>query len=672
MLRGTYMWFVTERLGTSNSRDTDGSQMATLAARFWRLIVENAWRQPPVLSEADHLNAQNLSGIYPPTSSDVVVVGGGIHSLIYSIHARLKSQYDIEHDLAPPNQTKPVSITVLEKSLSPGYKIGESTLTTFGVWLKSIGISTALLWRLFGPKDGLAFYYLPHDGARDGYTDFCANGPAGDFVATLQIERKISELLLTLFAQRIGVQVLHGHTVDIDSTKLPSNTSDEPTPSGRVNVKSQKGTQNSIDTRLVVDATGRFRRFASKAAKSERMEGFNTDSFWAYFEMLGDEADMPLRHYESCHTNHICIAEGWAWIIRLPSWEGNEIEQLIPMVNYLLDLDAAGTAEDAYPSSHELARKFGLKFRWVTSIGYALRSDVSYPEDLAKYGSCEAERKFNWITSRYPRMSELMARHKLVPDLYGPGTTWFVRKSLTYNVPVAAGDGWAAIGDAAGFTNPLYSPGINCNMATSVTLAEKTGAYLAGPDAAARKEVLRNYNQYCVARVPNLHRMNVFNYLMMRSPKTGPLGPLWQYLCGTGNTEWQHIKQYATLKRVAELVTTWEWGSNRPEYIAFAKEAIALYNGPPTAPSDDLAQELLQLSEKRMKEVIGSGKYRGRWAGLLRYYDDDLKFNANKVGRDVLAKRCESCLNWRILTNAAKKCPTCGSENQAVAIERYN
>jgi len=373
-----------------------------------------------------------------------------------------------------------------------------------------------------------------------------------------------------------------------------------------------------------------------------------------------------------CQANH--GDNSWAWIIRLPSWEGSSIENLASMINYLLDLDAAGTAADAYPSSLELAKKFNLTFRWVTSIGYAIRNDVSYPDDLSKYGTCEAERKFNWITSRYPRMLELMARHKLVPNLYGPGTTWFVRKSLSYNVPVAAGpdQGWAAVGDAAGFTNPLYSPGINCNMGTSVLLAEKTAAYLAAPDAATRKEVLQSYSRYCAARVPNLHRMNVFNYLMMRSIRTGPLGPLWQYLCGTGNAEWQHIKDYATLERVAELVTTWEWGANRPEYIAFAKEAIQILDGPPTAPDDEVVEKMLQLSKKRMKDVIATGKYRNRWAGLFRYYDDDLNFHSDKVRRDVLAKRCEGCSNWRILTNSARKCPTCGYENQVVTIERYN
>ena len=90
-------------------------------------------------------------------------------------------------------------------------------MTVFGLWLKNIGIDSALLWRLFGPKDGLAFYYFSPVGDAESYTNFVANGPPGDFVPTLQIERKISELLLTLYAQRLGIDVLYGHHVKVDS-----------------------------------------------------------------------------------------------------------------------------------------------------------------------------------------------------------------------------------------------------------------------------------------------------------------------------------------------------------------------------------------------------------------------------------------------------------------------
>lgn len=196
------------------------------------------------------------------------------------------------------------SITVLEKGASPCYKIGESTLTVFGVWLKTIGISSPLLWRLFGPKDGLAFYYLPQSGDPEGYTSFTANGPPGDFVPTLQIERKVSELLLTVIAQRLGVKVLHGHQVDINNTHLSDS-------GNVVQIQDlQTSSRAELKSQLLVDATGRFRRFASKQARVKRFEGWNTDACWAYFEEIDDESRIPLEYYESCNTNHICLPEG--------------------------------------------------------------------------------------------------------------------------------------------------------------------------------------------------------------------------------------------------------------------------------------------------------------------------------------------------------------------------
>ncbi|KAJ4390724.1 hypothetical protein N0V93_004322 [Gnomoniopsis smithogilvyi] len=569
--------------------------------------------------------------------------------------------------LASPTSPTP-SITVFEKSDSPQYKIGESTLTTFGLWLKTIGIGPALLWRLFGPKDGLAFFYLNHEDP-DNVGTFAANGPPGDFVPTLQIERTISELLLTLYAQRMGVQVHHGHSVNIDVTDLGKAdiVSEDPV---RVQVVTN-GESVHIKTRLLVDATGRFRRFASKASRKRVLPGFNTDSFWAYFEFPGNDADIPLPYYESCNTNHICLPEGWAWIIRLPSWQGSSLPNLTRMINYLLDLNSQDTHPDDYPSALQLALMFDLKFRWVVSIGYALRNDVVYPDSLSDFGSCEAERKFNWITSRYQRMQALMDQHILIKDLYGPKTTWFIRKALSYESTIVGGPRWAAIGDASGFTNPLYSPGINCNMATSVFLAESTNEYLTSKTTQGRTAVIEKYSKFCESRVQNLHRMNMFNYLMMRSPQTGPLGPLWQYLCGTGNEQWRNMRA-CTFDNVAESVTTWDWGAQRSEYIAFANEAIELLAGPPSEASAELVAAIMKLSDQRLAQVMSSGKYSGRWAGLLRWYDDELRFCPEKTKRDVLARKCEACGNWRILRDDITRCATCGAVNKYNEIVRYN
>jgi flavin-dependent dehydrogenase len=260
--------------------------------------------QTPHVSDMSFLNSKNLeSGL--PQKTDVTVVGGGIHSLIYAIHLRRREQLR--------GQVK-TSITVLEKECVPSYKIGESTLTVFGLWLKEVGISSSLLWRLFGPKDGLAFYFLQSHGDPEDYTSFCANGPPGDFVPTLQMERKISELLLTRFAQRSGIKVLHGHAVFVENSCLAHSGSS-------LDVQNIETRQEStIHTRMTVDATGRFRRVASKVARLKRFEGFNTNAFWAYFEEKTDEKNIPLREYESCNTNHICLPEGYVRLLQ--SFEG--------------------------------------------------------------------------------------------------------------------------------------------------------------------------------------------------------------------------------------------------------------------------------------------------------------------------------------------------------------
>lgn len=163
-----------------------------------------------------------------------------------------------------------------------------------------------MLWRLFGPKDGLAFYYFNSEGDPEDYSTFVANGPAGDFVATLQIELKISELILTLFAQRLGITVLHGKEVIVDGKTV--NGVEAETTVKFMDTQSKK--EASINTQLLIDASGRFHRFVSKAKNSVERPEFNTHAFWAYWECNVDEKEIPLRDYESVNTNHICIPEG--------------------------------------------------------------------------------------------------------------------------------------------------------------------------------------------------------------------------------------------------------------------------------------------------------------------------------------------------------------------------
>jgi hypothetical protein len=63
---------------------------------------------------------------------------------------------------------------------------------------------------------------------------------------------------------------------------------------------------------------------------------------------------------------------------------------------------------------------------------------------------------------------------------------------LPYHSEKVCGDGWTAVGDAAGFIDPLYSPGLDFCSYTSYYVADLLAHSLAGEDVTER---LRHYNQ---------------------------------------------------------------------------------------------------------------------------------------------------------------------------------
>jgi len=122
--------------------------MAITAPAPMKTFTERAAAQN--LNETEILNSNNAAGPFPPPESDVVLAGGGIHGLIYAIHA---------------SKHKPdkIKISVIEKNAKPGYKIGESTLPLFSMWCKMYGLTSEYMLRIFGLKDGLCFFYLDRE-----------------------------------------------------------------------------------------------------------------------------------------------------------------------------------------------------------------------------------------------------------------------------------------------------------------------------------------------------------------------------------------------------------------------------------------------------------------------------------------------------------------------------
>jgi hypothetical protein len=82
--------------------------------------------------------------------------------------------------------------------------------------------------------------------------------------------------VFTVFAQRLGVNVWHGHAADIQNTTLSQDGDSVP-----IIRQSDKTQQIVSKSPLVIDGTGRFRQYASKTARVKRFENFNTDAFFA-------------------------------------------------------------------------------------------------------------------------------------------------------------------------------------------------------------------------------------------------------------------------------------------------------------------------------------------------------------------------------------------------------
>ncbi|KAJ1328968.1 FADH2-dependent halogenase [Microdochium nivale] len=294
---------------------------------------------------------------------------------------------------------------------------------------------------------------------------------------------------------------------------------------------------------------------------------------------------------------------------------------MMDMLTFLFDCAAAGTPSDEVPCTEKLSEIFGLKYKWVTSVCIAARNDVQYPGDMSEYGVGEAERKLNYFIRKYSHIDKLMPNYKVVEDLHGLGTTWFVRETLTYQSPVVSGPGWFAIGDACGFTNPLFSPGINVRMASSTYAAELTHDALSHAKVAAAaaaagdsnktvtttaaessiRETLKPYDDFTRGLHPSLDMMNRFLYNYFRDPRLGERVGFQQY------------------------VMKWHSGSQLPAYGEIARETIRLASAVPLGQRvpEAVVQQVLAASERIMAASFADNPAKGDPVG----------------GQDLLAQR---------------------------------
>jgi len=329
-------------------------------------------------------------------------------------------------------------LLIIEKTAEFDRKVGESTTE----------VSSCYMTRILG----LTHYLGHHQLAKQGLRLWFSNRPDQRFndcvevgsryqsrLPGFQVDRaKLDSHMLNL-AMQAGCDLWRPAKV----VSLEVNNGNAQSVSAAVN-----GDERSVRTRWIVDATGRATMLARKLGHFRPNTEHPINAVWARFagvkewdsyewrERFPDYAN-GCRTAREWATNHLFGRGWWVWIIPL---QGGDV--------------SAGIVYD----SRIFKRPEG------PSLGQRLHAHIlANPVGREIFGGA----------------------HVIEGDVHA-------LSMLPYHSEEVCGTGWAEVGDAAGFIDPLYSLGLDFCSYTSYYVADLLARSLAGEDVT---EQLRHYNE---------------------------------------------------------------------------------------------------------------------------------------------------------------------------------
>ena len=329
-------------------------------------------------------------------------------------------------------------VLIIEKTAEFDRKVGESTTE----------VSSCYMTRILG----LTHYLGHHQLAKQGLRLWFSNQPDQRFddcveigtryqsrLPSFQVDRaKLDSHMLEL-AVRAGCELWRPAKV----TSFELHNSNGP----KVSTVGDLG-ERTASCRWIIDATGRATMFARKLGYLRPNTEHPINAVWARFTGVKEWDSYEWRerfpgYTNRCRTarewatNHLFGRGWWVWIIPL---HGGDV--------------SAGIVYDS--------RIF--KFPEGPSLGQRLLAHIlSNPVGREIFGSA----------------------HAIEGDVHA-------LSMLPYYSEKVCDPGWAAVGDAAGFIDPLYSPGLDFCSYTSYYVANLLERSLSGKDVT---EQLRHYNQ---------------------------------------------------------------------------------------------------------------------------------------------------------------------------------
>lgn len=327
-------------------------------------------------------------------------------------------------------------VVIIEKAEAFDRKVGESTTE----------VSSCFLTRVLGIAQHLGHEQLTKQGLRFWFTrtgdeafDECVEigGRNNSRLPGFQVDRaKLDEHVLRL-ACEAGCELWRPAKV----TRMD------------VEARVVEAGERTLRARWIVDASGRVALLARQLGHFRANVEHPINSLWARFRGVKDWDGFELRAKfpawaeatragRTWATNHLMGYGWWCWIIPLRGGD--------------------------------------------TSVGLVYDSRLFQPPE----GATIAERlKAHFAT--HPVGREMLGAAEVVE---GDERAY---SALAYHSEKIAGDGWVCVGDAAGFIDPFYSPGLDFCAFTSSGAAALIERSLGGEDVCAAAEEYNARFQFC-------------------------------------------------------------------------------------------------------------------------------------------------------------------------------
>ncbi len=319
-------------------------------------------------------------------------------------------------------------VLIVERAAAFERRVGESTIEISTYFLiQQLGLAEHLNEHHYC-KQGLRFYF-----SNDRAEKFDDCGEIGGRFLTrvpaFMVDRAVLDEEVLRRACALGAELRR--PVQMVRTELAAGGQQ------RVTVRDAEGRESVVRARWVVDASGVRALLARQEGWHRQNEDHPTAAVWSRWSGVKNLDGMEMRTkfpewskrvygMRQTATNHAMGDGWWAWFIPL---KGGDV--------------SVGLVYDQ---------------RYVT----------------LPPGPNPGERTRAFLTGRSPFAREILADARWQED------DVHFRKNLPYYSTTFAGDGFALVGDAAGFIDPFYSPGMDwiaytANAAADVILAERAG-----------------------------------------------------------------------------------------------------------------------------------------------------------------------------------------------------